>query len=83
MPLNKAQLKAQLQTDLSSMFNDLSGGTAEEKAEEIATIISEAVDAYIRQALVSVQIPPLAVSQGVSPTVIANPAPIPLTGTLS
>lgn len=83
MPLNKAQLKAQLQTDLSSMFNDLSGGTAEEKAEEIATIISEAVDAYIRQALVSVQIPPLAVSQGVSPSVIANPAPIPLTGTLS
>lgn len=83
MPLNKAQLKAQLESDLSSMFSDLSGGTAEEKAEEIATIISEAVDAYIRQALVSVQIPPLAVSQGVSPSVIANPAPIPLTGTLS
>ena len=83
MPLNKAQLKTQLQTDLSSMFADLSGGTAEEKAEEIATIISDAVDAYIKQALVSVQIPPLAVSQGVSPSVIVNPSPIPLTGTLS
>lgn len=83
MPLNKPALKAELTAQLTAMFNDLSEATADEKAEQLADIISNAVDAYVRQAVVSVQIPPLAVSVGSSPAVVPNPASIPLTGGLS
>ena len=54
MPMVVAQLRADLTADLRAIFEDLDPHkTAAQKAQEIATVIADRVDAYIRTATVS------------------------------
>lgn len=72
MALNKAGLKSALQ----ATFEDLSQGKT---AEQAATEMSDAIDAYVKTAIATVQVPAgtflIAAMAGVP-----NPAPVPLTG---
>lgn len=72
MALDKAGLKSALQ----ATFEDLSQGKT---AEQAATEMSDAIDAYVKTAIATVQVPAgtflIAAMAGVP-----NPAPIPLTG---
>jgi len=75
MALDKAGLKSALQ----ALFEDLSN---EKTAEGAATIIADAIDAYVKTALASVSIPPGTVVIAAAPIAapVLNPAPIPLSG---
>lgn len=72
MALDKAGLKSALQ----ATFEDLSQGKT---AEQAATEMSDAIDAYVKTAIATVQVPAgtflIAAMAGVP-----NPAPISLTG---
>lgn len=79
MPINPVTIKQQIK-DLTTNTQSLEPEAAEEAfAVGLTNIITQA----ILSATVTVNIPPATVSQGVSPAVIANPAPIPLTGNLT
>lgn len=53
MALDKAGLKAGIKADLTSIFGDLTGKTAAVKADEIATVLADRIDTYVKTATVS------------------------------
>jgi len=84
MALNKSTLIS----DIKAVFKDIADNTDEKtKSEDIrqkaADGIADAVEKYVKSGTVTVNIPPLTVSQGTSPSVVPNPAAIPLTGDIS
>lgn len=72
----KSAAKAAIQSAFENLDENV---TASDKAQEIV----DALETWILAATVTVTIPSLTVSQGVSPSVVQNPAPIPLTGNLT
>lgn len=72
MALDKAGLK----TALQDIFSDLTNGKT---AEQAASQMADAIDAYVKTALATVNVPAgtflIAAQAGVP-----NPAPVPLTG---
>jgi hypothetical protein len=73
MSLNKTSLK----TTLQGIFENIDGDGI--SAEDAATQISDAIDAYVKTALATVYVP--AGTFLVSATAgVPNPAPVPLTG---
>lgn len=75
MALDKAGLKSALQ----GAFEDLANGKT---AEDAATVLSNAIDAYVKTALATVNIPIGTVVIAAAPIAapILNLVPIPLTG---
>lgn len=57
MALNPVQFKADLKADLLTIFNDLDPTrTTDEKADQLADVLSARIDAYIRTATVSTSV---------------------------
>lgn len=81
-------VEAVIKQDILDLINEINSGDATQKqAEQVlddySTGLAQIIAKAIKQASVNVTIPPGTVSQGVSPTVVVNPVPIPLTGSLS
>lgn len=87
MALDLATFKAGLVADLTAIFGDLTGKTAAQKADNIATVICDRVDAFVKTGTVTTTIG-LAAAGLQTSTAAGNPtaapaAPVSITGAIS
>ena len=82
MPLSEQRLSGVIENFIKSSQAQTQEDP-EVAVKNFADSLAQAIVNEIKQSSVKVTIPPLTVSQGVSPSVVANPTPIVLDGNLS